>query len=139
MNKDRLLELADEIEPLLWSHPVDGIEHDFCMYSCLRENETPSCIAAFAVQLFSDNWRKTLSDERRFGGEMAVIHAEAQSLLGLEEDVAKELFTPSGANAGAWPGYPGYISPFRAADTIRRLANTGAVNWGEDADYEDTD
>ena len=133
MNKDRLLALADDIETLPWSHPVEGVEYGFSMWQCVRDLEEPCCVAAFATQLFSEQSETLLADD--WGGDMDAIHAEAARLLGLEDDVAKELFTPTGADA--FPGQPGFISAYRAADTIRRLADTGAVNWGDDKDYED--
>ena len=118
MNKDRIIELADHIEKLPYCEielasknmPAFNMEHTH--FDC----GTPACLSGHTLAL----WAK--------GKES---HNRAFELLGLTFEQCGQLFTPDLARAHycSSRGYPGFITSKRAAKVLRRLADTGRVNW----------
>jgi hypothetical protein len=114
MRKDRILALADLIEKQ--PHTSRDGAPGFCMEAYVHSCGTPSCIAGWASWL-SFRKPKTLS-----GGETDLFD-RAKSYLRLDSATAYRLFLP--------PGYfdPHLYTPAQSAATLRRLAETGEVNW----------
>lgn len=136
MNIERINELADHIEGLTWVDigfkDDDGVRERawrgelFSMrswtyldsdYRC----ETPACMAGHCVALFGGGAYRRNDPEYN-----------AMRLLGLSEDQAIELFSPGGEHADftiTTDSDPRFISPARAAAQLRRVAETGEVDW----------
>ena len=133
MNTARILALADRIEVTTFAsihnkcskglapnsdceaHP----EGSFDMWAVDYDCGTPACLVGHCHEM------------AREGGGMGPAH----EYLGLENPTPGDsLFFPNGPNANmnARPGDPAFISPERAAATLRRLAEskTGEVDWG---------
>lgn len=124
MNKERIIQLAEAIEQgtLLagperlgfnmnyFSTPMSWFNQDFARRDC----GTVACIAGHAAAISSGS---------------VTSFSEAAEWLGLPYDeTAVELFFPgdsSGINVPSWSK----ITPAHAGAVLRRLAETGRVDW----------
>lgn len=138
MNEDRIRRLADHVESLAWGNE----EGKFCMWMWRHDCGAPACIAGWAWHLFFHeavdagemNLAGTSLDPRNapqtnYEGSSSY---QGRCLLGISAGQADRLFAPTqpGAECHAGPGREGHISPQRAAACLRRLADTGRVEWG---------
>lgn len=135
MNKRRLAAIANWLEAgaphkqgVTGFDMAVGVAHDGCNTTC--------CIAGAADSFFGVRTGITLTKaEYAITGEpegvYGILHEHARELLGLTEEQADYLFTPCNQYAyhGATAGTSRYISPARAARTIRHLIETGDVRW----------
>lgn len=112
MDAENILKLADIISDLPQSFYSDnfGFNQNFYVHEC----GSPSCIAGWAAQQSTGDAAiyTTPSDRRQV----------ACRWLGLEND-HRELFYPP--LELAWH----LITPAQAAETLRKLAQTGVVDW----------
>jgi hypothetical protein len=74
-----------------------------------------SCIASWVLKANGHNLAPSRSHEEEF---------LAQQLLGLENSVARQLFFPD-------PDIIHHITPARASKVLKRLVETGKVDWNE--------
>ena len=119
MNKERILALADLVE-----QQPHSIESGFNMGELIHGCGTPSCIAGWAA------WESAGRPEMMVAEEGYAIENEASDWLGLPHivessyatDLSFDLFYPIGF------GFDD-ITPKHAAFTLRRLAETGKVDW----------
>ena len=136
MKTERIIELADHLdsEVLDLYHPRDrnkaGANPLFSMLVYSEKNAynnhaeecgTCACIAGHTIHL----WGR--------GIQPSDFKHDARMLLGLEIDIADELFEPCD-HMEAWyfqddPDDPAFISSHRAARVLRHLAETGEVDW----------
>ena len=131
MRTDRLELLADTVERLAgedyWrdGNPVHGHDHEEHYESFTTQSETYPCGAPACLA----GWTNHLAGNPDAGLD------EAREWLEIEDkETAMELFMPDSIwHASAQEGDDEYISPQRAADTLRRFAQTGEVIW--DAHY----
>lgn len=120
MNKERILALADLIEKQ--PHTKLNDASGFNMGNWVHPCGTPACIAGFAAWVESGNAEELpLMDVE----DLAIQH------LGIDRPTANELFSPDGVE---WRS----ITPAIAASTLRKLHDTGEVDWPE-ATPEDDD
>lgn len=124
MRTDRILELADVIERQPEYHsPHRRGESGFTMSRYVHHADcgSPACIAGWAVHKYVP---------RRYWNQ-DLVASYAREALGLDLVTAKDLFVPRSlaAHVQASPGSSRYISPQRAARTLRYLACTGHVDW----------
>lgn len=125
MNKERILALADLIEKQ--PHTTVDDAHGFTMGNWTHACGTPACIAGWAV--FAENGSAKFES-----GEW--VSSRAASYLELDRDDAVLLFEPDLRNpdefeddeTDATDGWD-EITPSQAAATLRRLAETGSVDW----------
>lgn len=112
MNTERILELATVIESLPHVSPDErATEVPLDSFNMEKWHcGSVGCIAGWAVKLF--------------GGEIPDPALSGQQALGLRGDIADDLFTPA-------YGYGDYhkITPRDAAKVLRKLAETGHVDW----------
>lgn len=101
MNTERILHIADLIEKL------EPQQFDMSDYIYTAECGTVACIAGWTYLTY---------------GGCGDPYSEARNLLGLDEDRADALFLPYGCD---WED----ITPAHAAQTLRKLAETGEVDW----------
>lgn len=126
MNKERILALADLIE--VQPHTTFEAEIGFSMDNWSHSCGTPSCIAGWACAMEKPIDARPIS-------ERSLWHA--RDYLGLSAEQADALFEPDLrddeqredndhlAVTDLWDA----ITPSQAADTLRRLAETGEVVW----------
>jgi hypothetical protein len=112
MNTERILHIADMIEKL------EPRQFDMSDYVTENECGTVACIAGWTYLTYGDPAGE--GDPH----ELAAIH------LGLDEDRADDLFLPNPLTSGL-PSCVTYaqITPAHAAQTLRKLAATGEVDW----------
>lgn len=136
MNAERLRALADEIEPLPHTHQLacenqegipysygqDGFAMSMFRFSC----GSPACIGGYAIA----RWGNLDANDPL---------VEVGRVLGIDLQTAQWLCCPGNGTPGfAMLNRPGSlermrdITPRRAAQTLRRLADTGKVNWREE-------
>lgn len=118
MNREMILKVADAIEtagapeaqPALGFNMGDWISNQLIDNSG-HDCGTTACIAGWAVSVSG-------RDVANYNGE---IRSDAEHILGLDYDTAEELFV----------NYPIFSSPSpsQAAEVLRRLAETGVVDW----------
>lgn len=115
MNKTRILALADLIEKQ--PHVELNSDSGFNMREYHHRCGTPSCIAG---------WVNEMSKETNCGGP----EHSAAKYLELDWVTADRLFEPSHLS-GYHGGVFGWrdITPQQAATTLRKLAETGEVDW----------
>lgn len=135
MNTERILILADFIESLpderldmcYWAKDEDGDENlGLSPATVLHNCGTAACLGGYTEALFNPTrtgFRGTLG---LWTPDAPLPSDSAGTLLGLTVAQAHNLFMPPHAN-GAWD----CITPAIAADTLRRLAETGQVEWGQ--------
>jgi hypothetical protein len=107
MHIERILLLADVIEkqPHTQFHARSGFNMRTYTHSC----GSPSCIAGWAAELFTENIEGS-------------IFANAQAALDITDRQASNLFM---VDEIPWSD----ITPAHAARTLRNLAATGEVQW----------
>ena len=123
MNKERILALADHIEGL--PHETREIDYlarpkafnmaEYCGSAC--------CIAGWAVELFDgfSDW------------PVSLVSGRAKHLLGIEKQfIAAALFYPFA------PHILKQITPQHAAATLRKLVETGEVQWNTEEIFDAT-
>ena len=131
---DRIVQLADTLEGMddqafsmnVWIEPYPGSGQNLPAAEC----RTVACIAGRTLLLFHPAAENIPT---------ALIPNEAQTLLGLDDDQAYDLFTPTDPDSdGVGHHVPetlsvGYhqVTTRQAADTLRYLAETGIVHWFE--------
>ena len=91
---------------------IEGITLDNKIDHC----GSSGCIAGWAVLILGD------------GPTGQVVSEYAQSLLGLDDNVASQLFVPEGSTMHRDMTY-GDVSAGMAADVLMHLAETGKVDW----------
>jgi hypothetical protein len=115
VNKERILALADLIEQQ--PHADKEASEGFTMSSITHDCGTPACIAGWAA------WEAV----GRKNGDLydfdLDIEGKARDFLGISPTKADALFYPYEFKAY------GEITPSEAAATLRRLAETGQVDW----------
>lgn len=135
MNKRRLAAIARWLEAgaphrqgITGFDMTTGVRYDGCNTTC--------CIAGAADSFFGERIgiARVKADHALTGRPEEVyglLHGDARELLGLTHDQAEYLFTPCNpyAHHAAPAGTSRYISPARAARTIRHLIETGDVRW----------
>lgn len=91
---------------------------------------TPGCIAGYTVRESVRNQDGDLPDEVD-----APLFQVAAAWLLLTDQQARNLFMPETPHAywNALPGYPRHITLAMAVDTLRRFADTGTIEWRENA------
>jgi hypothetical protein len=109
MNTERILHIADLIEKL------EPQQFDMSDYVTENECGTVACIAGWTYLTYGD-----------LGGS-GNPHESAENHFGLDEDRADSLFTPRSKD-GLNASYDD-ITPAHAAQTLRKLAATGEVDW----------
>ena len=131
MNTKLMHQVADTIERLEFGkEPGKFKMMDYTHW--LVENNPASCYSPACIA----GWTCFLADGSVPGDDSQSddhpVHVRAAELLGIRDVTADLLFAPTGYGAfyTAPPGNPGHISPARAAATLRRLADTGVVDWG---------
>lgn len=107
MNTERILHIADLIEKL---EP-----QQFDMNEWANSCGTVACIAGWTYLTYADEV---------IPGSAGTVAAE---ILGLDEEVANSLFVPTDED-GLDAMYED-ITPAHAAQTLRKLAETGEVDW----------
>ena len=124
IHKERILQLADHLDSIpdhqfSMAHWITGTPYipddpDDC--------DTVACIAGYAVILFDPQ------SNTNHPGEIA---RKAQQLLGLDDDQAQALFTPTSGNDNRCQLQCDYqdVTAADAADTLRTLAETERVHW----------
>lgn len=145
MNVPRLLEIA------LWL--ANGAKHSKIVFDMsngvklaeaafdkkdMSVCQTSCCIAGAATQFFDKTWIDTLiakhlstgdrdadDSEVPFYGSEGVF-SQAQELLDLDDEQAKNLFTPGGRYSAS---FAKYNDPNWAARTICHLVATGSADW----------
>ena len=133
MNTKLIHEVADTIERLEFGYEKGQFGMSDFIHSPTEEDpyscHSPACIAGWTCFLADGI---VLSDVNPMTDRMTAYERAAE-LLGLDFEMAGKLFAPIRENAHfeALPGRQGYISPERAAATLRRLADTGVVDWGQ--------
>lgn len=135
MNTERILLLADFIESLpderldmrYWASDPEG-EEDLGQPTCtiLHNCGTAACLGGYTEALFNPTRTSFCGTRGLWSPEDPLPSDSAGTLLGLTVAQAHNLFMPPHAN-GAWD----CITPAIAADTLRRLAETGQVEWGQ--------
>ena len=133
MNTKLIHEVADTIERLEFGDEPGKFMMTNYAHGMVGNPEScrsPACIAGWTCFLADG---VVLADDIRL--DEHPVHERAQELLGITYETANVLFTPTGDEAyyTAPPGTPGHISPERAAATLRRLADTGEVDWGTES------
>ena len=129
LNIELIHEVADTIERLEFGiHPGQFKMSDYTHWLA-EDCRSPACIAGWTCYIADE----TVPPKGRL--EDHPVHERAAELLGIKDDTADVLFAPTSyeAHYTAPPGNPGHISPARAAATLRRLADTGRVDWGTEA------
>ena len=138
IEKKRLLKIAEQLDYAV-AHPqsceymgdddveCDAYEPIFSMDRYFHPCGAASCIAGHALSMAASE--DDLGDFALDANEKQ--EERARKYLGLAQEQADALFLPKNAEANmdARPGQNGYISPQRAAAVLRRLAETGEVNW----------
>lgn len=127
MNKERILELADDVENMHYAAigPEDTTRRDcFNMVLYKFDCGAPACLAGHAVMKYG-----SLSQKTYRGGRISYI---AQHLLGLTDLQRQLLFEPDFI---VW--HPGkdespVVEPEVAAKVLRNLVRTGFVEWPMD-------
>jgi len=127
MNKERLHQLADHLEK-----QIRDVNFGMAVYWFVEPTPnycgSPACIAGYAVHLFGDPAKiKAISGTYfRVGvykGIQSWTFAYAKELLGLDDEMARDLFTPiDGINSTD-------ISKRDAAKSLRALADRGTFCW----------
>jgi len=118
----RILRLADMIEK---SETYDQRKWT-CPGNAKEPCDTPACIAGHACVLTG---AKSLScDSWEFDGHIYETPVLAQAWMGLSDDEADELFTPSPRLVNG-PDAPCTPTPELAAKVLRNFVETGDVNW----------
>lgn len=137
MNTERILRLANFIESLpderldmcFWAKDASGDENlEQSTETILHNCGTAACIGGWTEALFNPG-RSTFLGTRGLWDESpaAVVPTDsAGDLLGLTVAQAHDLFMPP-HTSGAWD----CITPAIAGATLRRLAETGQVEWGQ--------
>ena len=103
---------------------IDGTVHGFNMenYRSRTSCGTVCCIAGAIIEF--EAHRQGVTPEEIMGGtSQGYEHEAAEQLCGLSQAEAIDLFIPRGT------GPYSFISPQRAAATIRRYLATGRVEW----------
>ena len=121
MNVDRIRQLADHIEKLPYvparraRKEVPSFSMRWLDYNC----GTPACIAGWAIEM----WPEKDTTERSL--------QRARVCLDVWGPLSKHLFVPEfpSANYDAKKGQRGHITPAHAAACLRKLAETGEVDW----------
>jgi hypothetical protein len=117
MNKERILAVADAIE----KGSVQGLSFDMTTYR--NECGTAGCIAGWVFVMFAEHGSKTFRCDPRV--EEYIVE-QAAEILGIDEGSAEALFhAEGGTHRPEW----GTITPQFAATVLRRLAETGEVDW----------
>ena len=137
MNTERILRLANFIESLpderldmcFWAKDEDGDENlEQSPATVLHNCGTAACIGGWTEALFNPG-RSTFLGTQGLWDESpaAVVPTDsAGDLLGLTVAQAHDLFMPPMTEPRlSWSD----ITPTIAADTLRRLAETGRVEW----------
>ena len=116
MNSELVCRVADTIEGLEIGGKVGHF--DMCLYT--HECGAPACVAGWTCFLADGDALATA-----YGG---MIHERARMLLGLDEDTADSLFTPS---CRQWVDAPRLYKfpPDKVALVLRHLAATGTLEW----------
>lgn len=111
MNTERILHIADLIEKL------EPQQFDMSDYVTENECGAVACIAGWTYLTYGP------------GEYSAEVHLSAAEHLGLNRNQADELFIPDYSNLfdslTDWDS----ITPAHAAQTLRKLAETGEVDW----------
>lgn len=134
MNKERILALADVIEaqPHTDGDSPSGFNLDTATHAC----GTPSCIGGFACALgLSLNLDESLLNHLSDWSELSV-GAQWLELTGesWRRGVSMELFAPSTISTSNWIN----VTPLDAAITLRKLAETGKVDWSHCEYYQES-
>jgi hypothetical protein len=151
MNKQNILAVADAIEHATLAKEI-GLGFNMSAYaSADSANEynrlntehtcgTVACIAGWAVTMFEKDGtpREVALDPRALvqldDTAIGVVSEHAAAALGLSSSIASQLFAPD--ITGSYDD----IEPERAVETLRHMAETGFVDWGDIADdYGDLD
>ena len=127
---------------MFYDHNLDVPESTFSMEMWTYECGTPACIAGWALALFSPEAIKLPNgnyDVSNVPGADYDAAGAAAELLGIAVDDGYALFTPEFyvEDEDDWDadykaneyGNDEFISPRRAANTLRRLAKTGVIDW----------
>ena len=118
MNKENILALAEVMEGLRYrdwrNQEGEYVQHGFNMTMYRFDCGTPACVAGYAASL-SDDPECQLMD----------VFETAQAYLGLDRETAVDLFFGDGDTIDEL----NYLQPQDAADTLRKLAETGEVSW----------
>ena len=123
INKELCLEVADAIEQAGDAEPAKERDYGYNQCAYMHECGTPSCIAGWTVAV--GRGMDGTSDLDRT--PWAVV-SEAVELLGLGYSAERALFCPY--PYGNKPeGPPDLATAKDAARTLRRLAETGKVDW----------
>ena len=134
MNTDRILILANFIESLpderldmhLWASDGDDENLDQATATVLHNCGTAACIGGWTEALFNPDALQFRGTRGLWSPDAPLPKDSAGTLLGLTVAQAHDLFMPP-HTSGAWSD----ITPAIAADTLRRLAETGQVEWGQ--------
>lgn len=124
-NKARLLELADIIEAQPHSDVTD--EKGFCMAVWTHPCGTPSCIAGFAASLYWKHYGEPAGPGRRTAWTAAAAWLTGIAVERVNADTREGtyvLFIPKTARRSLTE-----ITPQEAALTLRKLAETGKIDW----------
>ena len=128
MNTKLIHEVADTIERLEFGHEQGKFKMMDYTHWLTDSCRSPACIAGWTCYIADGEVARPRGDD----GDG--VHERAADLLRIPDCKANDLFAPSRQVASymAPLGAEGHISPARAAATLRRLADTGVVDWGTD-------
>lgn len=122
MNKEKILRLANILE---------GLEHTSCIDDPGKFNMSiyaftcgaPACVAGWAVALEEEDYNLNKATYSPIH-EVGIIHERARDILDLSNAEARRLFVPTLFRRSRRE-----ITPREAARVLRRLAQTGIVQW----------
>jgi len=147
MKTERIKKLADildaEQEAVDAAHSDSVRRFGFNMANYAARNDTDveghhcgtvACVAGWAVASFGVSGRAKKVDPRRLftPGRLSFIHKTAEELLGLSKLQSGDLFL--GTNIPY-----NHITPGDAAVTLRKLAETGEVDWSHVKERHDAE
>lgn len=121
MHKDRILALADLIESMPHTSVTD--DHGFNMDDFDHVCGTPACIAGWAIAMRANDL--SVNVRSAVDAEFDSYSGLASDYLGLSSGVGSDLYYGPGRDVKLAD-----ITPAQAAATLRRLAETGKVEWG---------
>lgn len=131
INTQNVLDLADLVEK---QPKADASHRDgFTMESFVHDCGSPACIAGWAAFMAigkdSKEYKRLFVDPEYINSAdgMNDLEMTAQDFLGIDRQLATDLF---------WGNTSPDVTPKEAATTLRNLAETGKVSWGDRDDIE---
>ena len=128
MNKQRLLALADTIATKKWAiddEDPQGNNFDMCHVFLGRDCNTPACICGWAIFLWATEEQKEEFAKKPPKQQFAL----GAEILGLGFWNSHRLFNHESDDGNE--SMLEYITPERAAKTIRHYVASGIVEWPE--------